>query len=130
MSSSSQPFTDDDDVAGFALDGDDAVAGAQRFVSAADVFERGGDVVVIVWVFVRQHQLGGGRDGAGLVAVDLFDLWWTTPPFIGEVKAVPAHRLKCAASQCLFDWRIAIRHCHDSKITRWSARVCIASASI
>ena len=51
-----QPFTDDDDVAGFALDGDDAVAGTQRFVTAADVVERCGDLVVIVWVFVRQHH--------------------------------------------------------------------------
>jgi len=33
---------------------------------------------------------------------------------VGEVEAVPAHCLKCAASQCLLDWGIFMRRCHRS----------------
>lgn len=70
-----EAFPDDDNIAHVALHGDDPVAGAEGFVGSADVVERGRDVWVVVGVLVGQHKFGGGRDGAGLVPVDLFDLF-------------------------------------------------------
>ena len=70
-----EAFPDDDNIAHVAVPGDDPVAGAEGFVGAADVVERGRDVWVVVGVLVGQHKFGGGRDGAGLISVDLFDLF-------------------------------------------------------
>ena len=70
-----EAFPDDHDIAHVALHGDDPVAGAEGFVGSADVVERGRDVWVVVGVLVGQHKFGGGGDGAGLVSVDLFDLF-------------------------------------------------------
>ena len=64
----------DDNIAHVALHGDDPVAGAEGFAGSADVVEGGRDVWVVVGVLVGQHKFGGGRDGAGLVSVDLFNL--------------------------------------------------------
>jgi len=69
-----EAFPDDDNIAHLALHGDDPVAGAEGFVGSADVVERGRNVGVVVGVLVGQHNFGGGRDGAGLVSVDLFNL--------------------------------------------------------
>ena len=70
-----EAFPDDDNIAHLALHDDDPVAGAEGFVGSADVVEGGRDVWVVVGVLVGQHKFGGGGDGAGLVSVDLFDLF-------------------------------------------------------
>ena len=69
-----ETFPDNHDIAHLALHGDDPVPGAEGFVGSADVVERGRNVGVVVGVLVGQHNFGGGRDGAGLVSVDLFNL--------------------------------------------------------
>jgi hypothetical protein len=47
---SARAFTDDDDLAGHFLHGDDAVTGAERLVGSADVIESRGDVILSVLV--------------------------------------------------------------------------------
>ena len=69
-----ESFTDDDDFSGGPLHRDNAVAGAERSVALADVVECRRDVLVVVWVLVREHQWCRWGDCSGLVAVDLFHL--------------------------------------------------------
>jgi hypothetical protein len=85
-----------------ALHGDDAVAAAERSVALADVLQCCRHVLVVVGVLVREHQVRGWGDCAGLVAVDLFHLGRPFPPLVGEVEAIPAHSLRRTAGKRAF----------------------------
>ncbi len=63
----------DYDLAGTALDVDDAVASAERLMCPADFIEGGGYLFIVLWMFVRQHQSGGRLHGARLIAVHSLD---------------------------------------------------------
>jgi hypothetical protein len=92
-------FANDDDVAGVALHGDDAVAGAERSVALADVVQCCRNVLIVVGVLVREHQLCGWGDCSGSLAVDLFHLGRLFPPFVGKVEAIQAHSLSRASGK-------------------------------
>jgi hypothetical protein len=57
------------------LDGDDAVAGAERFAGSADVVEGRRNLRVVLRVFVREHKLGRGGDSSVFIAVEPLDLF-------------------------------------------------------
>ena len=65
---------DDDDVMNPALGVDDAMPGAERLLALPHLLKRGRDVLEVLGMLVGQHQFGGGRRGAGLIAVHLLDL--------------------------------------------------------
>jgi hypothetical protein len=56
-----------------ALNVDDAVASAEGLMCPADFIEGGGYLFVVLWMFVRQHQSGGGPHGARFIAVHSLD---------------------------------------------------------
>jgi hypothetical protein len=63
----------DYDLAGMALNVDDAVACAEWLMCPADFIEGGGYLFIVLWMFVRQHHSGGRLHGARLIAVHFLD---------------------------------------------------------
>lgn len=98
-----EPIADHDDVAYVSAGVDDPVPGAERLARVHDLIDGGRDLPAVIGVFVREHQIGGGHDGARFVAVHPLHLFRPFPPLIGEVEPKPARGLRVAAGQRLLD---------------------------
>ena len=92
----------------------------------ADLVQRGGDLAVVVRVFVRQHQIGGGFDAAGLVAVHPLNLGRPLPAFFGEVELERTDALGISAGEGVLDGRLPVEFGqligHECRLTRSPAR--------
>jgi hypothetical protein len=62
------------------------VPAAQRLAGLADGVDGLRDLVAVLGVLVREHQLSGGCDRAGLIAVHALHLLGPFPAFIVEVE--------------------------------------------
>ncbi|GAB4911659.1 hypothetical protein MAHJHV29_14690 [Mycobacterium avium subsp. hominissuis] len=88
-----------DDVVDDAGGVHDAVPGAERLPAPDHVVDAVDHLRAIGRMLMRQHQFGGGGDGAGLVAVHPLHLVGPHPAFALEVEAEPAHPLRGGAGQ-------------------------------
>jgi hypothetical protein len=66
---------------------DDAVPTAQRLAGPPDGVDGLRDQIAVLGVFVREHQLSGGSNLAGLIAVHTLHLLGPFPALIVEVEA-------------------------------------------
>ena len=98
--------THDDDVVDLAVGVDDAVPGGEGARRPADLVQCGGDLAVVVRVFVREDQIGGRLDAARLVAVHPLDLGRPLPAFVGEVELERTDSLRISAGQRVLDGRL------------------------
>ena len=72
---------------------------AQRLAGPADGVDGVRDVIAVVGVLVRKHQLSGGCDRAGLITVHALHLLGPFPALIVEVETKRSHALGCDTVQ-------------------------------
>src|SRR6476646_8396089 len=77
-------LAEDDDFTGVSFGVDDAVPGADGFVSATDMVEGCGDLRTIGGMLVPHYEVSCGGDGPGLVPVDPGNLRRPFPAVVCE----------------------------------------------
>ncbi len=98
--------THHDDMVDLAVGVDDAVPGGEGARRPADLVQCGGDLAVVLRMFVRENQVGCRLDAARLVAVHPLDLGRPLPAFVGEVELERSDSLGISAGERVLDGRL------------------------